>query len=134
MALLKAKQVAERLGVSLNSVYQLAAHGILIHHRIGIGRGTLRFKAADVEAYFDSCRVDRPVKSAAMPPPPRRASGGQPTLKILSMPPPSCGRGKAPPRKKREASKATIANAPKSFSDVLMAPATRSRHAALDLG
>lgn len=48
---LTAKQVADRWRVSRSAVYALVAAGELPHLRVGLGRGTIRIAAADVERY-----------------------------------------------------------------------------------
>ena len=54
-ALLTVKQVAEVLAVSPSMVYDLAARGLIRHHRIaGKGRGTLRFAEEHVQEYLAS--------------------------------------------------------------------------------
>jgi excisionase family DNA binding protein len=69
-ALLTVKQVAEVLAVSTSLVYDLAARGLIKHHRLaGRGRGTLRFAQEHVQAYLDStlqeAGVTPPSPSAA---------------------------------------------------------------------
>ena len=51
--LLNVKQVADALAVSPSMVYELAAKGLIQHHRIaGKGRGTLRFAEGHVLEYL----------------------------------------------------------------------------------
>lgn len=57
--MLTAAQVAAQLGLSARAVYDLAKSGALACYRLGVGRGAVRFDAADVEAYRSACR-DRP--------------------------------------------------------------------------
>ena len=56
--MLRVKQVAEKLGISPALVYELVAKGLLSCYRIGIGRGAIRFKDEDVQAYLETCRVE----------------------------------------------------------------------------
>ncbi len=56
--MLRVKQVAEKLGISVALVYELIAKGKLACYRIGLGRGAIRFKDEDVQAYLDGCRVE----------------------------------------------------------------------------
>ena len=55
--MLKVTQVAEQLNVSESIVYALINGGQLAHHRIGVGRGTIRVSNEDLEAYLASCRA-----------------------------------------------------------------------------
>jgi excisionase family DNA binding protein len=52
------REVAEKLQVAKTTVYDLCAKGLLAHHRVGIGRGTIRIVESDLQAYLDSCRVE----------------------------------------------------------------------------
>jgi excisionase family DNA binding protein len=54
--MLTVKQVADRLSVSATCVYQLLTSGKLPHHRIGLGRGTIRVSETDLSDYVDACR------------------------------------------------------------------------------
>ena len=40
------------------TVNSLAAQGRISSYRIGLGRGALRFKEEDVQAYLETCRVE----------------------------------------------------------------------------
>jgi len=55
--MLSVKQVADRLQISKKTVYQLCAEGRLAHHRIGVGRGTIRIGEADLATFIEGCRV-----------------------------------------------------------------------------
>jgi excisionase family DNA binding protein len=57
MALLKLKQVAERLNCSLSNVYSLAATGELPIHRVGVKKG-LRVAEDDLLAYLRKVRSE----------------------------------------------------------------------------
>ena len=48
---LTVKQAADRLGVSARTVYDLVECGRLKCQRIGKGRGTIRIRPADLDAY-----------------------------------------------------------------------------------
>ena len=56
LRLLTVADVAEWLSISCSLVYQLVESGKLPVHRIGNGRGAIRFQAADIEAYLNDCR------------------------------------------------------------------------------
>jgi excisionase family DNA binding protein len=55
--MLTVKQAAERLCVSPSTVYNLVHSGQLHCHRIGLGRGRIRFTETQVEAYLQACEV-----------------------------------------------------------------------------
>lgn len=59
MTLFTVKQVAEILGVSKGCVYALIDAGKLDHHRIGLGRGTIRISDQELDAYLDESRVTK---------------------------------------------------------------------------
>jgi excisionase family DNA binding protein len=48
---LTVRQAAERLAVSVDSIYAACESGDLRHKRIGNGRGTIRISAADLRRY-----------------------------------------------------------------------------------
>ena len=50
------KEAAALLGVSIGAVYALCRRGILSHHRIGIGRGTIRIAWEDFTTFLAGCR------------------------------------------------------------------------------
>lgn len=52
---LKPKEVAERIGLSVNTVYLLIHQGRIKSSRVGPMSGRHRVKASDVEAYLESC-------------------------------------------------------------------------------
>jgi excisionase family DNA binding protein len=56
MMLLKPRDVAQRLNVSLSTVYGLVESGKLACHRIGCRRGAVRVSEQDLDAYVASCR------------------------------------------------------------------------------
>jgi excisionase family DNA binding protein len=52
-ALLRVKEAAELLKVSLATIYLLCGQGKLSHIRVGVrGRGTIRIKAEDLAAFI----------------------------------------------------------------------------------
>jgi len=73
---LRVSEVANRLNVSAQCVYQLIAAGRLAAHRIGMGRGTIRIAEVDLEHFLLSAKDER-VKS------PTRAR--RPTLKHIQL-------------------------------------------------
>lgn len=54
--LLTVRQVADRLGLSQSSVYQLIESRQLAHHRLGTNKGAIRVSEADLLAYLNACR------------------------------------------------------------------------------
>ena len=63
--LLTVTETAERLRCSRALVYQLCESGRLPHHRLGVGRGTIRVSELDIESYLEKTRIEAP------PPQPR---------------------------------------------------------------
>ena len=53
--LMTVAEAAERLSVSISCVYQLVERGKLPHHRIGIGRGAIRFSENDLTGFLNGC-------------------------------------------------------------------------------
>jgi excisionase family DNA binding protein len=58
VTLLKVTQAAVRLGVSVSTLYQLAAARKIPHFRVGTGRGGIRFSEEQITCYLNRCRVD----------------------------------------------------------------------------
>lgn len=56
--MLTVKEIAGRLRVSPSTVYNLVEEGRISCHRIGKGRGCIRFTEEQVEAFLQSCRVE----------------------------------------------------------------------------
>lgn len=56
--LLTVADAAKRLNISTSLVYQLVESGKIAVHRVGTGRGTIRFRVEDIDSYIDSCRVE----------------------------------------------------------------------------
>ena len=61
---LTVKQVAEKLHVSLATVYQLCAERKLGHVRLGPKCGTIRISEQALQAFLESCKIqpDRPKR------------------------------------------------------------------------
>lgn len=53
--MLTVKMVAEKLNVAESTVYALIQGGRLPALRIGVGRGTIRIREEDLEAYIGRC-------------------------------------------------------------------------------
>lgn len=64
--LLTVKDVAERLKVSRSCIYQLVESGRIRHHRIGLGRGAIRFTEEDLTEYLVGIR-SQPTVSESRP-------------------------------------------------------------------
>ena len=60
------KQVAERLGISLAQVYALCSVGRLPCHRFGKGKGAIRVKEEDLDAFVEASRFKPPVELPAL--------------------------------------------------------------------
>jgi excisionase family DNA binding protein len=58
VVLLLVKEVAERLRVSPSTVYNLVEEGRISCHRIGKGRGCIRFTEEQIEVFLQACRVE----------------------------------------------------------------------------
>lgn len=71
MKLLTVNDVAQTLSVSNSLVYQLVATGKLPCHRIGTGRGAIRVRRDDLEAFLAECRTQPPVQSGSSSPEPK---------------------------------------------------------------
>ena len=56
--LLTVKDVAARLRLSESMIYRLVDAEQIGCHRVGTGRGRLRFSEADVQVYLEGCRQD----------------------------------------------------------------------------
>jgi len=62
--LLTVKDVATRLNVSQSCIYQLVESGRIIHHRIGLGRGAIRFTEANLESFLSDSKHHTSVEQA----------------------------------------------------------------------
>lgn len=56
--LLDIKQTAELLSVSSSLVYQLIESGQLRALRVGTGRGVIRIRVEDIQAYLAECQIE----------------------------------------------------------------------------
>jgi excisionase family DNA binding protein len=63
-AMMTVRQVADRLQCSVGLVYALCAGGYLKHHRLGIGRGTIRVTEVQLQRFIDSTTI-----TVSSPPP-----------------------------------------------------------------
>lgn len=55
------KQVADHLKCSIGLVYALCAQGKLKHHRLGLGRGTIRITEAQLQEFIEATTVTQAV-------------------------------------------------------------------------
>jgi excisionase family DNA binding protein len=55
--ILVVREAAERLGVSTSMVYLLCGARRLDHFRLRLGRGTIRIRETDLQAYLEGCKV-----------------------------------------------------------------------------
>ena len=55
--LLTVRDVAQRLQLSVALIYSMVSDGSLPGLRVGKGRGSIRFREADVQQYLDDCRL-----------------------------------------------------------------------------
>lgn len=64
----KVAEVARLLKCSPALVYVLCEKGKLNHHRIGVGRGTIRITEGDLEAFLQATRVEsqRPITAVGL--------------------------------------------------------------------
>lgn len=65
--MLTVKQVAQRLNVSQSCIYQLVETGRIPHHRIGLGRGAIRFTEDDITEYLAGTREQTGISAPTMP-------------------------------------------------------------------
>jgi excisionase family DNA binding protein len=65
--LLTVAETAERLRCSRALVYQLCESGKLPHHRLGLGRGTIRVSQTDIELFLEQSRVKAPPPQPRLP-------------------------------------------------------------------
>jgi excisionase family DNA binding protein len=68
--LMNVAEAAEQLNVSISCVYQLVERGKLPHHRIGVGRGAIRFSDDDISGFLLGCHHGA-LKPIATPERPR---------------------------------------------------------------
>jgi excisionase family DNA binding protein len=79
---LTVRQVAERLGVAVGTIYALCARQELAHIRIGAGRGTLRIDERALEEYLKGGTV-RPETPTA--PPSTKAERKPPEIRLKNL-------------------------------------------------
>ena len=70
--MLTVKETAQRLNVSIATVYALVAANKLRCHRIGIGRGVIRVDPTDIDDFLESTRSEGTVQDAPAPQRPLR--------------------------------------------------------------
>jgi excisionase family DNA binding protein len=73
-------ETAAELGVSMGTVYALCSRRLILHERIGLGRGTIRIPEDAIEEYRRSVTVGAERATASKPPPVPK-----PKLKHLSL-------------------------------------------------
>ena len=56
--LLKPRQLAERLNVSVSTIYCLVETGRIACHRIGVGRGAVRVSEEQLAEYLESTKTE----------------------------------------------------------------------------
>jgi excisionase family DNA binding protein len=61
-------QVAEFLGISTDSVYQLVADRKIEFLRVGPGRGKIQFRPEAVTDYLDRCTIPAKAQGVTQPP------------------------------------------------------------------
>ena len=81
VALLTIKQAAKHLAVSLGTVYDLCAQRKLKHLRVGTGRGTIRIRDEDLDAYMNGATV--PSEELTTPQPRSTKAGNSSGFKNL---------------------------------------------------
>jgi excisionase family DNA binding protein len=78
---LNIKEGAEYLGISAHTVRDMVERGKLTHYRPGNGRGRIKFRSSDLEAYLEGVRFGpRPKARPSLPerpklPPPKYDHG-----------------------------------------------------------
>jgi excisionase family DNA binding protein len=70
--LLTVKDVAQKLNVSQSCIYQLVESGRIPHHRIGLGRGAIRFTDEDITNFLAGSREETRHNTPAHKSPTRR--------------------------------------------------------------
>jgi excisionase family DNA binding protein len=70
--LLTVKDVATRLNVSQSCIYQLVESGRIPHHRIGLGRGAIRFTEDDISNFLAGSREETRDGTTTLKSPTRR--------------------------------------------------------------
>ncbi|MHB8866459.1 MAG: helix-turn-helix domain-containing protein [Pirellulaceae bacterium] len=67
--LLTVRDVARVLKISIASVYAIVAEGKIACHRVGTGRGSIRFEESDLADYLSSCRMEKAEETKRTPRP-----------------------------------------------------------------
>ncbi len=63
--LYKIEEVARRLNVSVSTLYRMVSRSRIEHHRVGCGRGSLRFSETQIRSYLDRVEMRQPPPTAA---------------------------------------------------------------------
>jgi excisionase family DNA binding protein len=58
MLMLTVHEAAQRLGISISTLYDLVRQRRLGHHRVGVGRGRIMFQEQDLAAYLNATKVE----------------------------------------------------------------------------
>lgn len=56
MKLFTINQAAEEYGIPARTLYKLCAAGVLLHLRVGLGRGRIYLRPSDLDRYLDQSR------------------------------------------------------------------------------
>ena len=67
--LLKPRQLAERLNVSVSTIYCLVETGRIACHRIGVGRGAVRVSEEQLAEYLEETKRERREPTVRCPVP-----------------------------------------------------------------
>ena len=70
MELLRVRQVAEVMNVTVGAVYALVHAKAIPYRRVGLSNGAIRIDRSDLDAYLDACKV--PAKQGENHEAPRR--------------------------------------------------------------
>jgi excisionase family DNA binding protein len=76
--LLTAKEAAEHVGLTADAIYQLSRAGKIAHYRLGVKGGSIKFRAADLDAYMEGCRVEAGIRRGKRPDSPLKHVQAQP--------------------------------------------------------
>ena len=67
MGVLTVRQAADRLQVAAATIYDLCARKVLRHIRVGRGRGTIRIREDDLDAFVETATVQPIIPAAPRP-------------------------------------------------------------------